>query len=193
MPRVSKIQTQQNRETIEKVSSRLIRERGLSVSVADLMNSANLTHGGFYGHFKSKDELNAIACANAFSESTERWKQRVTSCDNPQDARDLLINSYLSPLNDEEPYIQCPMATLCVDVARESTDKPVRESFHKGLEDLIGVLTSVQPDNDKEADARETALAQIAAMVGALVLSQATKGYPVSEEILSAARDHLLK
>ncbi len=70
MPRVSKIQAQKNRETIEQVSSRLLREQGISgTSVADLMEASGLTHGGFYGHFASKDDLAAIACGRAFAES----------------------------------------------------------------------------------------------------------------------------
>ena len=52
MPRVSRQQTDANRATIAEAAARLIRERGIDgLSVADLMASAGLTHGGFYGHF----------------------------------------------------------------------------------------------------------------------------------------------
>ena len=74
MPRVSKEQTDLNRSAIENVSAKLFREKGFNgVSVSDLMAAAGLTHGGFYGHFSSKDELAAVACANAFDHAVERW------------------------------------------------------------------------------------------------------------------------
>ena len=78
MPRVSKEQTDRNRLLIEAASARLFKERGLNgVSVTDIMASAGLTHGGFYGHFESKDELAAVACERAFGESVVRWRALV--------------------------------------------------------------------------------------------------------------------
>ena len=75
MPRVSREQTDKNRLLIEAASARLFKEHGFDgVSVADIMASAGLTHGGFYGHFESKDELAALACAKAFEESAARWR-----------------------------------------------------------------------------------------------------------------------
>jgi TetR/AcrR family transcriptional repressor of nem operon len=64
MPRVSREQAEKNHELIEEVSARLFKERGFSgVSVADLMATAGLTHGGFNGPFATKDEHAPAACA----------------------------------------------------------------------------------------------------------------------------------
>jgi TetR/AcrR family transcriptional regulator, transcriptional repressor for nem operon len=64
--RVSRAQAAENRERILEVATKLFRERGIDgIGVADLMKSAGLTHGGFYGHFKSKEDLVAQACARA--------------------------------------------------------------------------------------------------------------------------------
>jgi len=193
MPRVSRAEAERNRAAIERAASRLIRERGLGVSVADLMGAAGLTHGGFYGHFESKGELNAIACAHAFADSVERWRKRAAGARDAAQARDALVQGYLTPYNRSTPGSSCPMAALAADVAREDDDAPVRGVFRDGLEQLIDLLTAAQPDADRDADGgRQAALAQISTMVGALVLARATKGNPLSNEIMAAARRYLL-
>ncbi|WP_309676189.1 TetR family transcriptional regulator, partial [Pseudomonas sp.] len=58
MPRVSRKQAELNREIIVEAATRLFRERGLhGISVVDVMGAAGLTHGGFYGHFESREAL----------------------------------------------------------------------------------------------------------------------------------------
>lgn len=193
MPRVSKAEAERNRAVIEQVSSRLFREQGFhGISVADLMGAAGLTHGGFYGHFESKDALAAIACTRAFEESEARWRKRVSDAPDKATALSSLIDGYLSARNRNNAGAGCPVAALANDVARESDDKPVRESFHDGLVNLLDILVSVQPGDDASAD-RKTALAQMATLAGALMLSRATQGTPLSNEILAAARTFLLQ
>ena len=69
--KVSREQVAENRRTILKAASRLFRERGYeSVTVAEIMKAAGLTHGGFYGYFASKDELIAGALADVSVEAT---------------------------------------------------------------------------------------------------------------------------
>ncbi|WP_066734953.1 TetR/AcrR family transcriptional regulator [Cupriavidus sp. D384] len=192
MPRVSKAEAEKNRAIIEQVSSRLFREQGFhGISVADLMGAAGLTHGGFYGHFESKDALAAIACTRAFEESEARWRKRVGEAPDHATALSSLIDGYLSARNRNNAGAGCPVAALANDVARESDDKPVRAAFHQGLEALVDILTDVQPD--AAADARRSAaLAQMATLAGALILSRATQGTPLSNEILAATRARLL-
>ena len=78
MPRVSRAEAESHRQQITEASARLFKERGINgVSVADLMGAAGLTHGGFYGHFESKDALAGVAVAHAFEQSAERWRKRA--------------------------------------------------------------------------------------------------------------------
>src|SRR5262245_28093262 len=73
--KVSREQVAQNRRRILDAASRLFRERGFDgVGVDTVMKDAGLTHGAFYGHFDSKEELIAHACAHALSETNDRWK-----------------------------------------------------------------------------------------------------------------------
>lgn len=192
MPRVSRAQTEKNRAAIEGAASRLIRERGLGVSVADLMGAAGLTHGGFYGHFQSKDELTATACNIAFAESQERWRQRIAEADGQAASRAALIEGYLSTRNRADPGHSCPLTALAADVAREEVGKPVREAFHVGAQQLIDILAAVQPADLDAKQQRADALTQLSTLVGALLLARATEGTPLSDEFLHAPRAQLL-
>jgi TetR/AcrR family transcriptional regulator, transcriptional repressor for nem operon len=191
MPRASKVQTAKNHAAIEQVSSRLFREQGLRVSVKDVMSAAGLTHGGFYGHFDSKDELAARACTAAFAESAGRWHQRTSGVKGRRSARTALIEAYLTAERRAAVGTGCPIAGLAVDVAREPRGRPVRAAFREGLEELIEILAGVQPTREPH-DAHERAVVQMATLVGAMVLARATQESELSDEFLSAARRSLL-
>jgi TetR/AcrR family transcriptional repressor of nem operon len=192
MPRVSRETTDRNRAAIEDAASRLFRERGIDgVSVADLMAAAGLTHGGFYGHFDSKDALAATACAKAFDSANERWRQVVRQHEGePLAALDALVERYLGPRHRSQPGHGCPAVSLAADVAREPTDKPVRTAYRDGLRGLADQLALLQPDATPQA-ARMLALAQLAMLSGAVLLSRATEGDAMADLILDAARAHL--
>jgi TetR/AcrR family transcriptional repressor of nem operon len=192
MPRVSKQQTESNLRAITEASSRLFRERGIKgVSVADLMAAAGLTHGGFYGHFESKEALAAAACRAAFEGSVVRWKARVAASADGAAARALLVERYVSANSRGSPGMSCPTAALAVDVAREPAESPVRAAFVAGNAALIDILASVQGAQDAGV-ARRDALADFATMVGALVLARATAGDAISDEFLKAGRERLV-
>jgi TetR/AcrR family transcriptional repressor of nem operon len=72
--RVTKEKKQENHERIVAMASELFRERGFDgVAVAELMERAGLTHGGFYNHFRSKEDLIAEATANGLSATLARY------------------------------------------------------------------------------------------------------------------------
>jgi TetR/AcrR family transcriptional repressor of nem operon len=191
MPRVSRQQADLNRETITEVSARLFRERGIGgVSVADLMAAAGLTHGGFYGHFDSKDALAAAACGSAFAVSVDRWKKRVADSHGKESARRSIVDNCLSVKSRNSPGQSCPTAGLAVDVARESEDAPVRQVFAEGMEQLLHILEALQAGRQASEDRRES-LADLATLVGAQILARATSQIALSEELLSAARARL--
>ncbi|MCI1680299.1 MAG: TetR/AcrR family transcriptional regulator [Ewingella americana] len=185
MPRVSKAETERNRALIEEVSSKLFREQGLKVSVADVMSAAGLTHGGFYGHFKSKDELIAIACANAFDTAVHNWQDEAASGETLAEKQKALVEHYLSSSNIKNMGDGCPLASLASDVAREDEDKPVREAFHQGTEKLVEIFAAGESNHAK-------ALAAVSTMVGALILARANSGYSVADDFISVAKAQLL-
>src|SRR5687768_13299497 len=107
--KVSRQQVAEHRQKILDAASRLFRERGFNdVSVAEVMEAAGLTHGGFYGHFKSKDDLIAQALAHALEQIT------------PDDP-DLpgFVANYLSSQHCADVAAGCPVAALGVETARQ--------------------------------------------------------------------------
>lgn len=192
MPRVSRAQTDSNRAAIEEAASTLIRARGIQgVSVADLMAEVGLTHGGFYGHFASKDALAAVACAQAFEQSTARWTQRAAAQPTPAAALSAIVQAYLTPQSCDDVGTGCPLPSLAGDVAREAADKPIHAAYLAGVTSLLSVLLPLQNTGDAAAD-RSQSLAQLSTLVGALVLARATQGDALSDELLGAAREYLL-
>jgi len=192
MPRVSRAEAESHREQITEASARLFRERGVKgVSVADLMGAAGLTHGGFYGHFESKDALAGVAVARAFEQSAQKWRKRIAA--RPDDAarRAVLVEHFLSAQSIRDVGLGCPTVSLATDVSREPDGAPIRAAYHDGFDALVDILAEVEPGPDAGAR-RQAALADYATMVGALLLARATEGAPLSHELLAAARARLL-
>lgn len=191
MPRVSRQQTERNREIILQVATRLFRERGLKgLSVADVMSAAGLTHGGFYGHFESKEALAAQACKQAFEQSVQRWAERTAPSRDRKGGRRALVDAYLADSNRDVPGEGCPTVGFAGDVCREPTASPLRHAYRDGVQALIDDYEAVM-DHEQAAQRRHQALIEFSLMVGAITLARATEGEPLSDEILQAAREYL--
>ena len=188
MPRVSRKQADLNREIIVDSATRLFRERGLhGISVIDVMAAAGLTHGGFYGHFESKEALAREASDRAFQQSGERWQARIAESADNDTARRALIEPYLSAASRDNPGDSCPVVAFAGDMCHEAVDSGLRQTFNEGLNQLLQIFGSLQNTGDDAQD-RQQALVQYSLMVGALTLARATRGEPLSDEILEAAR-----
>jgi|TARA_R110000796_G_scaffold82691_9_gene181504 TetR/AcrR family transcriptional repressor of nem operon len=185
--RVSKEQAAANREQIVHQAARLFRERGFDgIGVAELMKNAGLTHGGFYGHFDSKEQLMAEACEYAIGVTGRRWRRLVSDSDGP--SMDTLARRYLSKRHRDAPGDGCVLAALAGDAARQSP--PVRAAFTGSVKRFIDLLGNALPTRAKAAR-RQKAVAACAAMVGALVLSRAVDDPALSEEFLDAVAAQL--
>src|SRR5215471_13953331 len=176
--KVSRETAAANREKIVDVASRLFREKGFDgIGVADLMKEAGLTHGGFYGHFESKDDLVAQSLGGALVK--EGWVQRLTG--KPKPSFTEVVRAYLSPRHRDHPGAGCAFAALGSDVIRQP--RSVRHVFTEGLRGRVEALRSVLPGG---RNAKREALAAMAAMVGGLMLARAVDDPKLSAEILEA-------
>lgn len=185
MPRASRKQAQAHRDEIAAAAARLFRERGIDgVSVAETMAAAGLTHGGFYNHFASKDALAAEACARSFARSTEAWAATAAAAASPAAALAAIVADYLRPGPEGLCAPSCAAAALATDVGRAAPDKPVRAAYAEGVGALVAELEKLMRTPDPRGDA----LALLAGMIGAVSLARATRGTPLAEEILAAAR-----
>lgn len=186
MPRVSRAEMERNRAVIDQAAAKLIREQGLSLSVADVMSGAGLTTGGFYGHFESKDALLAHACDVAFADTEKRWLQRVESAGSKREALEAIASFYLSDNNLRRPGGGCPLPSLAADVAREEADKPVRRAFSDGFEKLLSILEQIDGSRE-QARRHDRALVRLSMMVGAMALARAIEDPVESKRLLQTA------
>jgi TetR/AcrR family transcriptional repressor of nem operon len=178
--KVTREQAAANREKIVEAASTLFRKHGFDgIGVADIMKAAGLTHGGFYGHFASKEVLAAEACARARRDPWASWKDAP-----PEERLEGIVRSYLTPRHRDDRANGCLFAALGSDIVRQP--RAVRRAFTERFRSKIDVLRSLVPGRSATAR-REKALATMAGLVGALMLSRAVDDPALSEEILSAA------
>jgi TetR/AcrR family transcriptional regulator, transcriptional repressor for nem operon len=185
--RVSREQAAKNRERIVQVAAKLFRERGFDgIGVADLMKAAGLTHGGFYGHFASKEDLAAEACGRALDGSLQKWSAEVEQA--PNKALSKIVNAYLSEAHRDGPGSGCLVAALGSDLGRQA--RPIRRVATEGIRALVEQLMQLVPGKSKSARRRK-ALCDFAAMVGAVTISRAVDDPQLSEDVLDAVASSL--
>jgi TetR/AcrR family transcriptional repressor of nem operon len=178
--RVTREQAAANREKVLQVAGTLFREHGFDgIGVADIMKRAGLTHGGFYGQFASKDDLAAEVTARVLGKA--KWPERLTGKANPSFGD--VVRAYLSPRHRDDPGTGCLLSALGSDAARQP--RAVRRAFTDGFRARIDALLTLVPGRSVAAR-REKALATMAGLVGALMLSRAVDDPALSDEILEA-------
>ncbi|MFJ9339809.1 TetR/AcrR family transcriptional regulator [Streptomyces sp. NPDC101733] len=181
MGRVSQAQAQANRAHVVATASRMFREKGTGVSVADLMKASGLTHGGFYKQFASKEALVDEAIAHAFAQPGPRSAAESGHVGDHPAAQQAMIEEYLSPPHRDDPAAGCPVAGLVTDVARTVDDPAACEVYAEGVRDFAEWLDT----DDQDGKVR------LATMVGALLLARSTRGTALSDDFLNAARTAL--
>ena len=165
--RVSREKFAESRKRILEAAATLFREKGFDgVGLGDIMKAAGLTHGGFYGHFGSKEDLQAQALSLALARSVTDWSQLIDSAA----ARPLsaLASQYLCSDHRGNVGEGCALAALGVDTAREG--ERVRRALTAGLEPSLALLSNVMPGRSR-AQRRRRAIVTIAEMVGAIILA----------------------
>ncbi len=181
--RYAKDHAAETRERIVETAGRLFRERGIdAVGVAELMKAAELTHGGFYAHFASKEALAEEACARALEATTARFEEVAG-----EKGLDAWIEGYLSPRHRREPAAGCPMAALGTEAGRRGAR--FRAAFSAGIEKFFAALAARLPGT--VAARRRRAIATFASLLGALVLARAADDR-LGAEILDTVRKDVL-
>lgn len=176
--RVTREKAIENRERILASAARLFREKGFDgVGVDAIMEDAGLTHGGFYRHFRSKEDLAAEAVARGFAVDAAGQKACASFAE--------LVSTYLSPAHRDDPGGGCALAALGSDIARQGPK--VRRRLTDHLRQSIERIAGRRPS----AARRQQAIASLSSLVGALVLARAVDDAALSDEILAAARSAL--
>ena len=179
--RYPEAETRQKHERILKQASTLFRERGFSgVSVAEIMKAAGLTHGPFYNHFSSKEDLKTAGIERAMMDAVAMLRAGGNSATAKAD----YLKKYLSVAHRDDPGKGCPIAALASDVSREPA---VRGAFTAQVKALVETFSSRFRWRSRRT-ARVESIRFMASIVGALILARAVDDSEFSDEILREVR-----
>jgi len=174
----------ENREKIVAVAAKLFREHGIAaVGVAELMEAAGMTHGGFYKHFESKDALVNEACAWSFRDPGGGLRAAAEAAKPGEELR-TIVDRYLSRKHRDNPGAGCALAALGSEAANR--ESPAREALAAGRERLVALVAGYMSGEN----VKERANAFVATMVGALISARIAEGAS-SEMVLRAAKREL--
>ena len=173
-------------ERIVKLAADMFRERGIDgISVADLMQCAGLTHGGFYRHFGSREDLVAEAVDRALREGSAAVDAVAAR---PGADIGALVDAYLSLVHRDRIASGCAVTALAGDVARGG--KRMRSAYTAQVKRYLRVIAQLIEHLPQKAR-RTGALAALATLVGAVSMSRAVNDEKLSREILKSAADEL--
>ncbi|MEU8950610.1 TetR/AcrR family transcriptional regulator [Streptomyces sp. NPDC048489] len=166
------------------LASRRVRTEGVTrPGVAELMQEAGLTHGGFYKHFASRDDLINQAAVAALAEGTGKMQRSARK--NEKDPRAGLIDAYLSKRHRDAPDTGCAVVSLGASAGRD--DSRFKRAYEKQVRTYLELIEGL----DDSEDARAEAMLTLSALVGAVLMSRAVADQDFSDELLETVADRL--
>ena len=178
------------RQKIVNDASRRVRKRGLSgAAVATVMHDAGLTHGGFYKHFRNKDELLLESLSEGFRQIADALAQAAEKS-KPGNAWKTIVNIYLSPEHCDHPERGCPLAALAPELARvEKSMKP------RILDELTKYKARILPfmPGRRSVEKERNFIAIFSTMLGAIGIARILPDPAARASVLNTARDLLLR
>jgi len=182
--RYSETHKDETRERVLKLAAKALREKGPDrLAVAEIMQSAGLTHGGFYAHFASKDAFLEAALKETFAQSAQKLK-RFAAKGTPREALSAYIDFYVSRSHRDHPAEGCPIVALNSDLPRQS--KAFRAAFDAGVKNLVDAIGRWIAAIGLE-DPEKRAVSVVSAMVGAVALSRTVSDRKFSDDLISTA------
>ncbi len=178
-----------HQKLIEEASIAISEHGPENISVAALMAKVGLTHGGFYAHFKSKDDLVAEAITFILEQRVEAFDKSLNGAD-LSTALENYIDSYLSPKHRDMRDKGCAIVALNGDVARMSNDTKAR--FELGIQRTVNILSDILIKLNKP-NPEELAASVFAEMVGALAISRTMYNSELAVWLLNNTRSNVRK
>jgi TetR/AcrR family transcriptional repressor of nem operon len=161
----------QTRERIVRAAARRFRSRGSQgAAIGDLMKDLHLTHGGFYRHFNSKDDLLVEAFEKGHDEIYSRIVSAIQSAPNGGELK-ALIDIYLSIEHCDNPADGCPVPALATELARRPPRSKARLAFERALKERIGQMAMYMP-GDTEEERESKARLLMSGMAGTLNIAR---------------------
>jgi TetR/AcrR family transcriptional repressor of nem operon len=182
-----KVETHQK---IVKDASRRVRAEGLTgAAVTAVMRDTGMTHGGFYKHFRSKDDLVLESLSEAFREIVETLS-RAAEQSPPGEAWKAIVKTYLRPEMCEHPERGCPLAALAPELAR--ADEGMRPQIVAELANYKSQMIPFMPGR-RTVDKERAFFAIFSTMIGAVEIARMLPDPAMREKVLGSARDFLLR
>lgn len=177
-------ETAEKHARILEQASILFRERGFSgVSVSEIMKATGLTHGAFYNHFESKEDLISESIADASAKALGSMREGASA----GQSMTQFVDEYLSQQHRDDRGNGCLMAALASEIAREPA---AQSAFTRHVESMAAEFTPSLA-KAKKKNARRQAIHTLSSIVGAIVLARAVDNPELSEEILRQTREAL--
>ncbi|MFS8974506.1 TetR/AcrR family transcriptional regulator [Cupriavidus necator] len=181
----SKAETAETRRRIVEIAVREFRRNGIhATGVSEIMAAAGLTHGGFYRHFSSKDQLVAEACAASMESLVEKAE---AAAEGGTEAFLNHIRDFLSAEYRDDRLGGCPLVALGSELAR--ADEDTRRAASNGFRGLIDVTSDYFDSEEAKGDAIFT----LSAMIGAVTMSRIIDDQSLSDQILEEAKKRLAR
>ena len=188
--RKSRVETAKTRKLIVEAAGAEFAANGISeAALARVMGAAGLTHGGFYRHFASKDQLVLEACSKSVLSLITGFKV-VINGKAPEQALGLLVGRYVSRAHRDQPRTGCPLAALGSELARR--DIRTRHAAMDGFLQLSRLIASHLETVPSRKRAKMS-MAIVSAMVGAVILARIAPDSRTSDSVLAATRDHIIQ
>src|SRR6204780_3826331 len=182
-----KVETHQK---IVKDASRRVRTEGITgAAVSAVMRDSGLTHGGFYKHFGSKDELLMESLSEAFHEISDRLAQAGEQS-RPETAWKAIVKTYLSLENCDHVEYGCPLTALAPELAR--TDKAIKPRIFEELKKYRSRMLPFMP-GQRTVDKERAFFSIFSTMVGAIEIARMLPEPAMREKVLASAKDFLLR
>ncbi len=167
------------RHILEAASTRFRRDGIEAVGVAELMSDAGLTHGGFYSHFSSKEDLVRATIEHAADGARARFRELMNDA-----GLEGWIRRYLRPEHRDHPERGCLGAALVSELSRHSatTKAAVSQWTVKVFDDVAAHLPSTIPRQKR----RMVAVGIFSTMIGALQLARVAPDAKTADEALES-------
>lgn len=182
----------ETRQRILDVAARRFRKDGIEgTGLAGLMADAGLTHGGFYAHFASKDDLVRSAVTAAMLGTRDFLAQEAKKAqERGADPLDAIVRAYLRPLHRDQPEAGCVLAALGPEMAR--LDAGSREELTMAIHETVALIADCLPPTRSKAATQKTASAIYSLMAGTLQMARVINDPTASEAMLRAGREAAL-
>jgi TetR/AcrR family transcriptional regulator, transcriptional repressor for nem operon len=190
--RYAKGRKEETRRRVIAAASRRFRRDGIDATgLAGVMADAGLTHGGFYAHFASKDELVRAALAASLAATRDRLAAEAKRArEEGADGLEAIVRTYLGAAHRDRPEAGCAMAALAAEIARQ--DAPTRDVAADAIWQIVSIIAAELPADASDQTSRQTAYAIFSVMVGTLQLARVTGDPALSEVLLRSGREAAL-